>query len=212
MNGVLFMSKNNQMLSSARLFHEHEGLFVCPICREILTTVDGKSLACRNQHSFDLAKSGYTNLLLHPHTGKRGNRGNYDRQMFESRRLMNRAALFAPLVTMIVAAVRSRMVTAANSIRLLDAGCSEGSLLAAADHSVDIALNLLSPSNYRELCRVMRSDGLLVKAVPEANHLIQLREQLYSKVKEAAYSNAGVVDLFQEHMTSVDELQWKYFG
>lgn len=47
--------------------------------------------------------------------------------------------------------------------------------LPLADHSVDIILNILSPANYREFARVLTPGGLLIKVVPGANYLQQVR-------------------------------------
>jgi 23S rRNA (guanine745-N1)-methyltransferase len=44
-------------------------LLFCPICRGALT-LENKSLKCGNGHSFDIAKSGYVNLLK---PGKKNN-------------------------------------------------------------------------------------------------------------------------------------------
>ncbi len=37
--------------------------FICPVCRERLEK-DGKTYSCKNKHCFDIAKSGYVNLLM----------------------------------------------------------------------------------------------------------------------------------------------------
>ena len=37
-------------------------MFICPICKSKLN-IDGKTYRCENNHSFDIAKQGYVNLL-----------------------------------------------------------------------------------------------------------------------------------------------------
>jgi 23S rRNA (guanine745-N1)-methyltransferase len=37
--------------------------FICPVCGKELIK-NNKSLTCKNNHNFDIAKSGYANLLL----------------------------------------------------------------------------------------------------------------------------------------------------
>lgn len=37
-------------------------IFICPVCGEKLDR-SGKSYICPNRHTFDMAKSGYVNLL-----------------------------------------------------------------------------------------------------------------------------------------------------
>ncbi len=55
---------------------------LCPTCGEELTRV-GNSLLCRSRHTFDLAKSGYVNLLP-PGKGKNAHTGD-DKSMVEAR-------------------------------------------------------------------------------------------------------------------------------
>lgn len=55
---------------------------ICPTCRERLTRSD-KSLICSNRHTFDIAKSGYVNLLP-PGKGKNAHTGD-DRGMVDAR-------------------------------------------------------------------------------------------------------------------------------
>ena len=43
--------------------------FICPVCKEKLYA-QNKSLVCNNNHTFDIAKSGYVNLLLSKQAGK----------------------------------------------------------------------------------------------------------------------------------------------
>lgn len=44
-----------------------------------------------------------------------------------------------------------------------------------ANHSADIVLNVLSPANYSEFARVLAPGGLLIKVVPGADYLRQVR-------------------------------------
>lgn len=39
-----------------------EGVFVCPVCRSVLR-IEGRSLRCASGHTYDMARSGYVNLL-----------------------------------------------------------------------------------------------------------------------------------------------------
>lgn len=47
--------------------------------------------------------------------------------------------------------------------------------LPLADNSVDIILNVLSPANYSEFRRVLAPGGLLIKVIPGADYLQQVR-------------------------------------
>ena len=64
------------------------------------------------------------------------------------------------------------------------------------DHSVDIILNTLSPANYHEFKRVLKPDGLVIKTIPDATYLEELRLLL----NKSPYSNTRVINLFEEQM------------
>ena len=108
-------------------------LLRCPICRLGLGAAAG-AIACRNRHSFDLAREGYVNLL--PGSRRRPAEGG-DRLD----QLRHRAAfLEAGHFDFISAAIRSRLrqtaaLSADRSWCVLDAGCGTGHHLAriAAD-------------------------------------------------------------------------------
>ena len=46
-------------------------MFICPVCKNELNKA-GKSFICSNGHCFDMAKSGYVNLLLKSTGGNHG--------------------------------------------------------------------------------------------------------------------------------------------
>jgi 23S rRNA (guanine745-N1)-methyltransferase len=112
-------------------------LLRCPICRLDLAAAAG-ALACRNRHSFDLAREGYVNLLA---GGRRRPAEGGDRLD----QLRHRAAfLEAGHFEFITAAIRSRLQQIATlptdrSWRVLDAGSGTG------HHLARIAVNLSAP-------------------------------------------------------------------
>jgi 23S rRNA (guanine745-N1)-methyltransferase len=96
--------------------------FRCPVCREPLRAVPG-GLACAGGHHVDRAREGYVNLL--PGGGRRP--AGDDARAVRARRALFDRGHYAPVVGAVAAAVRA---TAPE--RLLDAGCGEGTYLAAA--------------------------------------------------------------------------------
>ncbi|MDE6671006.1 MAG: methyltransferase domain-containing protein [Ruminococcus sp.] len=90
-------------------------ILICPVCREKLD-VSGKSYICTNRHSFDIAKSGYINLLLSKHTGKTIHGDN--KLMLQARRDFLNKGFYAPL--------RDALCEKITSGIILDAGCGEG--------------------------------------------------------------------------------------
>lgn len=71
------------------------------------------------------------------------------------------------------------------------------------DQSFDSLVEFFSPSAYAEFSRVLKPGGQVVKVVPAAGYLRELREQLYpSSSPQHTYSNQAVVDRFFEHYPS----------
>ena len=66
--------------------------------------------------------------------------------------------------------------------------------------SMDLLINIFTPSNYNEFTRVLKCDGYLIKVVPEANYLKELRECAANQLTNQKYSNESVVDYFANHM------------
>ena len=90
-------------------------MYICPVCRSELT-VRNKSYVCKNRHSFDIAASGYVNLL----TGSGKNHGD-DPEMIAARRRFLQAGYYFPLCSAVVEECKK-----AAPSHLLDAGCGEG--------------------------------------------------------------------------------------
>lgn len=95
-------------------------VFICPVCAERLD-ISGKSYVCCNRHSFDIARSGYVNLLLSKHIGKAVHGDN--KLMLRARRDFLEAGYYSPLCEK-VAEITVKF--AKNGSVVLDAGCGEG--------------------------------------------------------------------------------------
>ena len=50
--------------------------------------------------------------------------------------------------------------------------------------SVDVILNILSPSNEKEMNRILKQDGIIIKVTPKKEYLYELRELLHIKEYE----------------------------
>ena len=187
--------------------------FVCPVCRGALAEAGG-SLCCERRHTYDVARQGYVNLLR-----KKPDTLYEEKALFEARRVVYGAGFFAPVVE----AVREGLPEGT----VLDAGCGEGSLLAALtadgvrrgigldiakpavqmaagaykqaawcvgdlcdiplpDGAVEAIVNVLTPANYGEFSRVLAPGGSLVKVVPSAAHLQEIR----SLTNQSPYTHA----------------------
>ncbi|MGE6259074.1 putative RNA methyltransferase [Heyndrickxia sporothermodurans] len=74
----------------------------------------------------------------------------------------------------------------------------------------DVILNILSPSNYAEFNRLLKSDGLVIKVVPQSGYLKELREHLFHKPEKQNYSNSETVERFNESFQFVESLRLIY--
>lgn len=118
-------------------------MYVCPVCGEPLQLhPSGKSFACHNQHSFDLAKEGYLNLLpvQHKHSKEPGD----SKQMMLARREFLEAGFYEPLAKALAMMIDVN-ITNGQGVRLLDLGCGEGyysrKILQFCKHGEQIALH-----------------------------------------------------------------------
>jgi len=95
----------------------------CPHCTDPLDDNDS-TLRCANGHSFDRAREGYVNLL--PAGRLKGGPSGDDDAMVRARRTVFDAGLYAPIIDGVAA-----VAAAYSPSSVLDAGCGEGSYLAA---------------------------------------------------------------------------------
>jgi 23S rRNA (guanine745-N1)-methyltransferase len=98
--------------------------YVCPVCSGPLHLYSsGKNYACQNQHSFDLAKEGYLNLL--PVQYKHSREPGDSKQMMIARREFLEAGFYEPMAKAVAMLIDENKTTGQN-LRLLDLGCGEG--------------------------------------------------------------------------------------
>ena len=95
-------------------------MLICPVrdCHQPLTR-EQRRLVCPRQHSFDIARSGYINLLQ-PQERRSRNPGDTADAIAARRRLHDRGVT-GPLLDAI-----ARMISPSSSDVVLDAGCGEG--------------------------------------------------------------------------------------
>lgn len=106
-------------------------LLSCPHCNSSME-YNGKSILCTNNHCFDLAKQGYVNLLTH------GIKTKYDKELFLARKSLHMMGFYEPLDKAISTLITPLFKDLSRPLRIIDAGCGEGS------HLVRIKENLLT--------------------------------------------------------------------
>ena len=69
------------------------------------------------------------------------------------------------------------------------------------DQSMDLLLDIFSPANYQEFKRVLAPDGCLIKVIPTAAHLQEIRQKVKDHLDQADYSNEQIIQHFSDYFT-----------
>lgn len=78
------------------------------------------------------------------------------------------------------------------------------------DGCVDLLTNILTPASYGGFRRVLKPNGLLVKAVPGPDHLAEIRRAIAGQLSHDSYSNEEVLALFAKNMQSRQIVELRY--
>lgn len=100
--------------------------WLCPACNAPLILTD-RTLACENNHRYDIAKQGYVNLHLVQH--KKSKQPGDDPQMVSARRTFLSQGYYQPLADKLSQVLEKHHTGA--ELSLFDAGCGEGYYLDA---------------------------------------------------------------------------------
>ena len=97
-------------------------MFICPVCKEQLN-IDKKTYTCKNNHSFDVAKQGYVNLL--PVNKKHSDNPGDSKDMVLSRRAFLESGSYDLFAEKLVEIINANFGDSQN-ISIVDCGCGEG--------------------------------------------------------------------------------------
>lgn len=98
---------------------EKKSLFICPVCGESLN-ISERKYYCVNRHSFDMAKSGYVNLMLSNQMNAKNPGDN--KLMVKARNDFLEKGYYLGLLL----AIEKAVMEISEDIKLVDAGCGEG--------------------------------------------------------------------------------------
>lgn len=154
----------------------------CPLCGEALYNAnDSKVFTCVNNHSFDLAKQGYINLL--PVQQKRSKTPGDDKDMVLARQTFLNNGYYSRLATRLAQLVDPTAST------LLDAGCGEGYYLE----------QILKQHPQLSGCGIDISKHAIIKACQRSKNLTQPVTWLVASLKSiplASQSVDSIVSVF----------------
>ena len=125
---------------------------LCPICREQLNPED-RQYRCPQNHSFDIARQGYVNLLTvqQKHSLNPGD----TREQVLSRREFLEAGFYGPIARTLVDTARELGITG----QILDVGCGEGWYSAQLADALDAPLTGLDISKEAVRCAAAKYKG-----------------------------------------------------
>lgn len=96
--------------------------FICPICKSTLLK-NNNCIKCSNNHSFDIAREGYINLL--PIRSKKSKNPGDNREMMQARRRFLESGSYKPLAVKLLDIIIDLNNTK-KLYNILDLGCGEG--------------------------------------------------------------------------------------
>ena len=103
------------------LLEKQTVIYICPVCGECLKLQQsGKSYACSKQHSFDMSKEGYLNLL--PVQYKHSKEPGDSKYMMIARREFLEAGFYEPMSKAVAMMIIANLPKG-QDMRLLDLGC-----------------------------------------------------------------------------------------
>lgn len=111
--------------------------FICPICHKKLQQ-DNKSYKCKNNHSYDLAKEGYVNLL--PVNAKKSKQPGDNNKMIFARRSFLEAGYYSPLAERL-SQIINKLLPDSHTVNILDLGCGEGYYSGYISKSIQASFN-----------------------------------------------------------------------
>lgn len=95
-------------------------MLCCPKCRQPLRKAE-QTFCCSNGHSFDIAASGYCNLLL---SSRSGDKVGDDKRMVLARRAFLDRGYYQPLADAVC--MEMKELAQEKAVSVIDAGCGEG--------------------------------------------------------------------------------------
>lgn len=203
-------------------------LLLCPVCKDkLIKDVSDKIYRCNNNHTYDIAKEGYVNLLISNQKNSK-NPGDSKEMVLARVEFLSKGyygVLSDRINEMIIECLGKNNIDLFN---IIDLGCGEGYYLTnlknymdkenikanyygmdvskeavkyasktnkdcvwsvgnnfnipVKDKSIDCILSVFSPIDINECNRILKDNGVFIRVLPRTNHLIQLRNIIYSEV------------------------------
>lgn len=214
-------------------------MIICPKCKEKLIK-DGKTYRCKNNHSFDISKSGHINLLLD--NQKNSKMPGDDKDMVLSRKYFLEKNYYKGISDKLNEIIFFNLKDK-NNVNILDIGCGEGyytgnlkkfldekevenkiigidiskeaiisaskthkgidwivasaSNIPVEDNSLDFIICMFAKIIPEEKMRTLKEGGKLIIVSTGENHLLEMKEVVYEKVRKEFYSPIEDLKIFK---------------
>ena len=230
----------NKVSSAINLINQNIAKFQCPICQSAITDTNHNSIFCENHHNFNISKKGSLFLLNYPvkteyttemlnYRHQFLNAGFFDPMLAKVSHLMEGNFILdagcgegtttkklattgnSTLVGLDISKPAINIATSgviANPAPLFMTG--DLAKLPFQDNSIDTIVNILSPANYHEFNRTLKTGGNLIKVIPGNHYLTELRHLVYPDGEHATYDNTPVKQNFMEHYDNVEFYPIRY--
>ncbi len=166
-------------------FEKNSKYFKCPTCGGSLS-LKGQSLVCESRHTFDIAKQGYVNLIMHKKQDK-----NYDKESFQNRKAVLDNGYYAHILKAVQEIVGSIAATKTERRELVEDksssivdGCKNSSFLAGFEAFPSDRLSVLdvgcgegyysrnlAPKPYDILAFDISKDSVQIAAKADKAHI-----------------------------------------
>ena len=180
-----------------------EQVLVCPVCGGALLRTE-RQYTCPAGHSFDVAKEGYVNLLC---TSKSADKMGDSKESAAARHAFLERGYYGCLKEALTPLLHGNVLDiccgegyydeyqgelygfdiSREMVRLAASARKEHNYFVAnlanipiEDNSIDTAMHLFAPFNEKEFYRVLKKGGRLLSVIPGEDHLIELKNILYS--------------------------------
>lgn len=77
-------------------------------------------------------------------------------------------------------------------------------------NSIDVIINILTPSRYDEFTRILSDNGIVIKVIPGNDYLQEIRNSIIGQLKNKSYSNEKVMEHFKDNMKFIKKKKVNY--
>lgn len=161
---------------------------ICPVCSSPLSE-KGKSFVCPKNHSFDIARQGYVNLL--PVQNKHSLNPGDTKEMLIARRNFLDGNKYLPICKSVIDAIKKYSVVP--SPVLVDIGCGEGYYTSAFEHECNarcIGIDI-SKDGVKMACSRSKNSAWLVATasqLPIADNSVDVVTAMFSLLLQDEYA------------------------